>query len=89
MDETAEPGEAFVLVVREMRRVPINDYQLGPGEVARATVDIAEARPVAVSGDVRALREAMGELEAMRFYRLRDWGIVRVPVVVARGEEDE
>lgn len=89
MSEPPEPGEAFVLVVREMCRVPINDYQLGPGEVVRATVDIAEARPVAVSGDARAIREAMGELEAMRLRGLREWSIVRVPVVVARGEEDE
>lgn len=77
----AEPGEAFVLVAMESVRVPIKDYQLAPGEVARATVDIAEARPVAASSDVHALREAMGEIREMRLPGLREWNIVRVPFV--------
>lgn len=77
----AEPGEAFVLVARESRCVPISECQLGPGEAVRATVEIAEACPVAASSDVHALRDAMSEIEEMQSPRLREWNIMRVPFV--------
>ena len=77
----AEPEEAFVLMAREATCVPIKDYQLAPGEVARETFDVVEARAVAASGDVHALREAMGGLNVMRRPWIRDWNIVRVPYI--------
>lgn len=77
----AEPEEAFVLMVRESVRVPIKDYQLAPGEVARATFDATEARPVAASSDAHALREAMVTLNMMRYPSIRGWNVVRVPCI--------
>lgn len=77
----AEPEEAFVLMVRESVHVPINDFQLAPGEVTRATVDVTEARPVAASSDVHALREAMVTLNVMRCPSIRGWNVVRVPCI--------
>ena len=77
----ADREEVFVLMVRESVRVPINECRLAPGEVARATVDVTEARPVAASSDVHALREAMGTLNVMRYPSIRGWNIVRVPCI--------